>query len=197
MTWTLDPAHSSVTFSAKHMMVTTVRGSMTIRDLDLDFDPDDLTGSSVRVVLDAASIDTNQQMRDDHLRSADFLDVATHPEITFQTTEIVSKGGDDYEIRGDLSIRGTTRPVTLKAEYAGTVTNMQGGKSAGFSATTKINREDFGLTWNVALEQGGLLVSKDIKIEIDLEVMSAAADVPAEAQAESEMDEREAARASA
>jgi polyisoprenoid-binding protein YceI len=197
MTWTLDPAHSSVTFSAKHMMVTTVRGSMTIRDLDLDFDPDDLTGSSVRVVLDAASIDTNQQMRDDHLRSADFLDVATHPEITFQSTEIVSKGGDDYEIRGDLSIRGTTRPVTLKAEYAGTVTNMQGGKSAGFSATTKINREDFGLTWNVALEQGGLLVSKDIKIEIDLEVMSAAADVPAEAQAESEMDEREAARASA
>jgi polyisoprenoid-binding protein YceI len=179
------------------MMVTTVRGSMTIRDLDLDFDPDDLTGSSVRVVLDAASIDTNQQMRDDHLRSADFLDVATHPEITFQSTEIVSKGGDDYEIRGDLSIRGTTRPVTLKAEYAGTVTNMQGGKSAGFSATTKINREDFGLTWNVALEQGGLLVSKDIKIEIDLEVMSAAADVPAEAQAESEMDEREAARASA
>jgi polyisoprenoid-binding protein YceI len=197
MTWTLDPAHSSVTFSAKHMMVTTVRGSMTIRDLDLDFDPDDLTGSSVRVVLDAASIDTNQQMRDDHLRSADFLDVATHPEITFQSTEIVSKGGDDYEIRGDLSIRGTTRPVTLKAEYAGTVTNMQGGLSAGFSATTKINREDFGLTWNVALEQGGLLVSKDIKIEIDLEVMSAAADVPAEAQAESEMDEREAARASA
>ncbi|HET7645489.1 MAG TPA: YceI family protein [Candidatus Limnocylindria bacterium] len=197
MTWTLDPAHSSVTFSAKHMMVTTVRGSMTIRDLDLDFDPDDLTGSSVRVVLDAASIDTNQQMRDDHLRSADFLDVATHPEITFQSTEIVSKGGDDYEIRGDLTIRGTTRPVTLKAEYAGTVTNMQGGKSAGFSATTKINREDFGLTWNVALEQGGLLVSKDIKIEIDLEVMSAAADVPAEAQAESEMDEREAARASA
>jgi polyisoprenoid-binding protein YceI len=197
MTWTLDPAHSSVTFSAKHMMVTTVRGSMTIRDLDLDFDPDDLTGSSVRVVLDAASIDTNQQMRDDHLRSADFLDVAPHPEITFQSTEIVSKGGDDYEIRGDLSIRGTTRPVTLKAEYAGTVTNMQGGKSAGFSATTKINREDFGLTWNVALEQGGLLVSKDIKIEIDLEVMSAAADVPAEAQAESEMDEREAARASA
>lgn len=197
MTWTIDTAHSSVTFSAKHMMVTTVRGSMTIRDFDLDFDPDNLAASSVRVVLDAASIDTNQQMRDDHLRSADFLDVANHPDITFRSTEIVPAGGDDYEIRGDLTIRGTTRPVVLKAEYAGTVTNMQGGKSAGFSATTKINREDFGLTWNVALEQGGVLVSKDIKIEIDLEVLSSAADVDAEAQAEAELDEREAERASA
>jgi polyisoprenoid-binding protein YceI len=197
MNWTIDPAHSSVTFSAKHMMVTTVRGSMKIRDFDLDFDPNDLAASSVRVVLDAASIDTNQQMRDDHLRSGDFLDVATYPELTFRSTAITPKGGDDYEIRGDLTIRGTTRPVVLKAEYAGTVTNMQGGKSAGFSATTKINREDFGLTWNVALEQGGWLVGKDIRIEIDLEVMSAAADVSAEAEAESEMDEREAARASA
>lgn len=197
MNWTIDPAHSSVTFSAKHMMVTTVRGSMKIRDFDLDFDPNDLAASSVRVVLDAASIDTNQQMRDDHLRSADFLDVATYPELTFRSTEIAPKGGDDYEIRGDLTIRGTTRPVVLKAEYAGTVTNMQGGKSAGFSATTKIDREDFGLTWNVALEQGGWLVGKEIKIEIDLEVMSAATDVAAEAEAESEMDEREAARASA
>ncbi|HEU5324648.1 MAG TPA: YceI family protein [Candidatus Limnocylindria bacterium] len=197
MTWTIDSAHSSVTFSAKHMMVTTVRGSMKIRDFDLDFDPDNLVDSRVRVVLDAASIDTDQQMRDDHLRSADFLDVANHPDITFQSTEIVPRGGDEYEIRGDLTIRGTTRPAVLKAEYAGTVTNMQGGKSAGFSATTKINREDFGLTWNVALEQGGLLVSKDIKIEIDLEAMSSAAEVTAEAEAESEMDEREAARASA
>ena len=197
MTWTIDSAHSSVTFSAKHMMVTTVRGSMKIRDFDLDFDPDNLVDSRVRVVLDAASIDTDQQMRDDHLRSADFLDVANHPDITFQSTEIVPTGGDEYEIRGDLTIRGTTRSVVLKAEYAGTVTNMQGGKSAGFSATTKINREDFGLTWNVALEQGGLLVSKDIKIEIDLEAMSSAAEVTAEAEAESEMDEREAARASA
>jgi polyisoprenoid-binding protein YceI len=197
MTWTIDSAHSSVTFSAKHMMVTTVRGSMKIRDFDLDFDPDNLVDSRVRVVLDAASIDTDQQMRDDHLRSADFLDVANHPDITVQSTEIVPRGGDEYEIRGDLTIRGTTRPVVLKAEYAGTVTNMQGGKSAGFSATTKINREDFGLTWNVALEQGGLLVSKDIKIEIDLEAMSSAAEVTAEAEAESEMDEREAARASA
>ena len=197
MTWTIDSAHSSVTFSAKHMMVTTVRGSMKIRDFDLDFDPDNLVDSRVRVVLDAASIDTDQQMRDDHLRSADFLDVANHPDITFQSTEIVPRGGDEYEIRGDLTIRGTTRPAVLKAEYAGTVTNMQGGKSAGFSATTKINREDFGLTWNVALEQGGWLASKDSKIEIDLEAMSSAAEVTAEAEAESEMDEREAARASA
>ncbi len=197
MNWTIDPAHSSVTFSAKHMMVTTVRGTMKIRDFELTFDPDDLAASSVRAVLDAASIDTNQQMRDDHLRSADFLDVANHPDVTFQSTEIVPKGGDRYEIRGDLTIRGTTRPVVLDAEYAGTVTNMQGGKTAGFSATTKIDREEFGLTWNVALEQGGWLVGREIKIEIDLEVMSSAADVAAEAEAEAEMDQDEAARASA
>lgn len=196
MTWTLDPAHSSVTFSAKHMMVTTVRGSVKIRDFELDFDPDDLAASKVSVKLDAASIDTNQEQRDAHLRSADFLDVENHPTIDFVSTKI-EPDGDDYRIHGDLTIRGVTRPVVLAAEYAGAVTNMQGGKSAGFGATTKIDREDFGLTWNVALEQGGWLVSKEIKIEIDLEVLSAAQDVEAQAEDEAELDTEEAQQASA
>jgi polyisoprenoid-binding protein YceI len=171
MTWTLDPAHSAVTFSTKHMMVTTVRGSMQIRDFDLDFDPDDLAASSVRVGLDVASIDTGQEMRDNHLRSADFFDAENFPGIEFVSTRI-EPATQDYAIHGDLTIRGVTRPVVLEAEYAGTVANMKGGLSAGFSARTKINREDFGLTWNVALESGGLMVSKDVKIEIDLEVIS-------------------------
>lgn len=196
MTWTLDPAHSSVTFSVKHMMVTTVRGQMKIKDFELDFDPGDLAGSSVRVSMDTASIDTGQEQRDAHLRSADFLDVDNHPTIDFVSTRIEADG-DDYAIHGDLTIRGETRPVVLEAEYAGVVGNMQGGKSAGFSATTKIDREAFGLTWNVALEQGGWLVGKDIKIEIDLEIVSAAEQVSEQAEVEAELTEREAERVSA
>ena len=190
MTWTLDTAHSSVTFSAKHMMVTTVRGTMQIRDFDLAFDPEDLARSRVRVSLDAASIDTNQQMRDDHLRSADFLAVDEYPTIDFVSTGI-ERDGDRFTIHGDLTIRGVTRPVALDAEFAGIVTNMQGGKSAGFEARTKIDREDFGLTWNVALEQGGWLVSRDIKIEIDLEVVSSAEEAHDEATAEAQLTDRE------
>jgi polyisoprenoid-binding protein YceI len=196
MTWTLDPAHSSVTFSVKHMMVTTVRGTMNIKDFELDFDPDDLVRSSVRLSLDAASIDTGQEQRDGHLRSPDFLDVEKYPTIDFASAKI-EPDGDDYKIHGELTIHGTTRPVVLDAEYGGTVRNMQGGTSAGFSATTKINREEFGLTWNVALEQGGWLVGKDIKIEVDLEVVSAAEQVAEQAEAEAEMTERDTERASA
>lgn len=194
MIWTLDPAHSSVTFSAKHMMVATVRGSVQIRDLDLDFAPDDLGASTVRVVLDAGSIETGMEQRDVHLRSADFLAVDEYPTIDFRSTRIEPVGAS-YRIHGDLTIRGTTRPVILDAEYGGTVVNMQGGRSAGFGARTTIDREDFGLTWNVALEQGGWLVSKEIKIDIDLEVVGAAA--RPEGQAGSELGAREGERVSA
>jgi polyisoprenoid-binding protein YceI len=196
MTWTLDPAHSSVTFSVKHMMVTTVRGTMNIKDFELAFDPDDLAGSSVRVSLDAASIDTAQEQRDGHLRSPDFLDIEKYPTIDFVSTKI-EPDGEDYKVHGELTIHGITRPVVLDAEYAGSVRNMQGGTSAGFSAITKINREDFGLTWNVALEQGGWLVGKDIKVEIDLEVLSAAEQVAEQAEAETQLTENEAEQISA
>ena len=184
MTWTLDAAHSAVTFTAKHMMVTTVRGTLPIVDLDLDFRPDDAAGSSVRVTLDAAGIVTGQAGRDQHLRSADFLDAEHFPTIEFRSTAVRRVGEDDVMIDGELTIRGVTRPVTLDAEFAGIVPNLQGGRRAAFSATTKIDREDFGLTWNVALEQGGWLVGKEIKIEIDLAV-TAADEVPA-AEAERE-----------
>jgi polyisoprenoid-binding protein YceI len=192
MTWTLDPAHSSVTFSAKHMMVTTVRGSMKIRDFDLDLDLDQPERSSVRVSLDAASIDTGQQMRDDHLRSADFLKTDEFPAIDFVSTRIVRTGDDAGDLHGDLTIRGVTRPIVLKADFGGIVPNMQGGQRGAFSAIGKINREDFGLTWNVALEQGGVLVSKDIKIEIDLAVTSSVEAGRAGAEAEAQLTEAEA-----
>jgi polyisoprenoid-binding protein YceI len=183
MTWTLDPAHSSVTFSAKHMMVTTVRGSMQLRDVDLAFDPHDLSASSVHVSLDAASINTGQEARDQHLRSADFLETEAHPTIDFVSTRIEPDGGD-YRILGDLTIRGVTRPVVLDAAFAGIVPNMQGGQRAAFSASAMIEREEFGLTWNVALEQGGWLVGKQIKIEIEL----AAVSVEQPAHAESDLE---------
>ena len=185
MTWTLDPAHSSVTFSTKHMMVTTVRGTMAIRDFELDFDPDHLDRGSVRVSLDAASIDTGQEGRDQHLRAADFFDADAHPTIDFVSTRI-EPAGDRYRIHGDLSIRGVTRPVVLDAEYSGIVPNLQGGLRAACSATTKINREDFGLTWNVALEQGGWLVSKDVRIDMELAVVSSAEAVEEELEVEEE-----------
>lgn len=197
MTWTLDPAHSSVTFSAKHMMVTTVRGSMKIRDLDLDLDLDNPEASSVRVSLDAASIDTGQQMRDDHLRSADFLKADEFPTIDFVSTRVVRTGDDTGDLHGDLTIRGVTRPIVLKADFGGIVPNMQGGQRGAFSASAKINREDFGLTWNVALEQGGVLVSKDIKIEIDIAVVSSVDAGREEAEAEAQLTEGEAEAVSA
>ena len=192
MTWNLDPAHSTVTFSAKHMMVTTVRGSMKIRDFDLDLDLDNPEGSTVRVSLDAASIDTGQQMRDDHLRSGDFLKADEFPTIDFVSTRIVRIGEETGDLHGDLTIRGVTRPIVLKADFGGIVPNMQGGQRGAFSASAKINREDFGLTWNVALEQGGVLVSKEIKIEIDLAVVSSVEAGRGEAEAEAELSEREA-----
>jgi polyisoprenoid-binding protein YceI len=174
-------------------MVTTVRGSMKIRDFDLDLDLDNPEASLVRVSLDAASIDTGQQMRDDHLRSADFLKADEFPTIDFVSTRIVRTGDDTGDLHGDLTIRGVTRPIVLKAEFGGIVPNMQGGQRGAFSASAKINREDFGLTWNVALEQGGVLVSKDIKIEIDLAVVSSVEAGREEAEAEAQLTEPEAA----
>ena len=188
MTWTLDAAHSSVTFSTKHMMVTTVRGSMQIRDFDLTFDLDNPEASSVRVRLDAASIDTGQEARDQHLRSDDFLKTDEFPTIDFVSTKIVRRDDGSGELHGDLTIRGVTRPVVLDAEFAGIVPNLQGGERAAFSASTKINREDFGLTWNVALETGGVLVSKEIKIEMDLAVVSDAVAAEEQAETEAELD---------
>jgi polyisoprenoid-binding protein YceI len=175
------------------MMVTTVRGSMKIRDFDLDLDLDNPEASLVRVSLDAASIDTGQQMRDDHLRSADFLKADEFPTIDFVSTRIVRTGDDTGDLHGDLTIRGVTRTIVLKAEFGGIVPNMQGGQRGAFSASAKINREDFGLTWNVALEQGGVLVSKDIKIEIDLAVVSSVEAGREEAEAEAQLTEPEAA----
>jgi polyisoprenoid-binding protein YceI len=173
MTWKLDPAHSSVIVSARHMMVTTVRGRLQVADATIDFDPEHPERGSVEARIDAASIDTGVAPRDEHLRSPDSLDAAQHPHITFRSTRI-EPAGDGYRIHGDLTIRGVTRPVTLDAEIAGVVADMRGGQRAAFSARTRIDREAWGLNWNVALEAGGWLVGKEWGVEIELVALNAA-----------------------
>lgn len=167
MTWQLDPAHSALTVSTKHMMITTVRGSMAIRSAEIDFDPEHPERGSVTAVIDPASIDTGQAGRDEHLRSPDFLDTANHPEITFRSHAIEPRGSR-FAIHGDLTIRGVTRPVTLDAGIGGVVPDMRGGTRAAFTARTRIDREAFGLNWNVALEAGGWLVGRELNVEIEL-----------------------------
>src|ERR1035437_2566958 len=173
-TWTLDPAHSQIEFAVKHMMITTVRGQFRKFTVDVDFDEERPERSTVVAHIDASSIETGMEARDVHLRSADFFDAEKYPELTFHSTH-VKAAADGYQILGDLTIRGETRPVTLEAQIGGVVANLQGGRRAAFDATTKISRKAFGLTWNVALESGGFLVGDDIKISIDLAVLQAEA----------------------
>jgi len=177
-TWQLDTAHTSVSFTAKHMMITKVRGAFNGVTGTIKFDEADPTASSVAVEFPAASIDTGMEPRDNHLRSADFFDAETFPTLTFTSTSIARKG-DRFAITGDLTIHGVTRPVVLDTEHLGIVTAMDGRRHAGFEATTKIKRSDFGLNWNVGLETGGWLVSDEIAIELEVAADELAA-VPAD-----------------
>ncbi|RCG29012.1 polyisoprenoid-binding protein [Sphaerisporangium album] len=165
-TFDLDVAHTRIGFMAKHMMVTKVRGrfgdfrgSVTIGENPLD--------SSAELTIQTASIDTGSTDRDNHLRSEDFLAVDKFPELTFRSTRVVSHSDEDFVLVGDLTIREVTKEVTLKVEYGGAGTNPWGAEIFGFSIETEIDREEFGLTWNVALETGGVLVSKKVKIEVE------------------------------
>lgn len=166
--WNVDASHSSLGFSVKHMMVSKVRGSFTDFTADVEAEETDLTGANIAFTIKVASINTGSEDRDNHLRSADFFDAETYPEIKFIANNI-SKKGEDYEIAGDLTIKDVTKPVVFEAEYGGKGTNPWGVEVVAFEAETKINREDFGLTWNAALETGGVLVGKDIKIKLELE----------------------------
>lgn len=175
-TWTIDPAHTLVGFSAKHMMFTTVRGRFEDVKGTIEIDAEDPNASSVEVQIGTASIDTGVEGRDNHLRSADFLDVAAYPTITFRSRRVegaAKEEGDRFKVYGDLTIRGTTREVVLDAEFGGQGKDPWGGERAGFSATTKIDRRDFGLTWNQALETGGILVGNEIRIEIEVQATKA------------------------
>jgi polyisoprenoid-binding protein YceI len=175
-TWKLDPAHTQVEFSARHMMFTTVRGLFTGVSGTVVIDEENPDNSRVEVEIDAKSIDTRVSDRDTHLRSGDFLDVEKHPEITFRSKRVkgaYAEAGDEFEVVGDLTIRGTTKEVTLEARFEGRGIDPWGGERAGFSARTKIDRREWGLKWNQALEAGGVLVGNEITIEVQAQAVPA------------------------
>ena len=174
MTWTVDPMHTQVEFSAKHMGIMTVKGHITGVQAAIDFNEDDFTASSVDATIDTRTLTTNDQRRDGHLNSPDFLDVDQFPTIAFKSTRIEHAAHDKYKMTGDLTIRGVTRPVTLDVVYSGQGKDPMGNVHAGFSAYVTINRKDWGLTWNVALETGGLLVGEEVKLALEVEAIKAA-----------------------
>ncbi len=168
MSWVIDSVHTHVGFTVKHMMVSTVRGQFKTYSGKLNLDTNDFGKSSFEGEVDVASVDTGNADRDNHLRTGDFFDAANHPKITFKSTSIEKKG-DAWAVHGDLTIRGTTKPVTFEAEYHGTGKNPWGKTVAGFQARTSINRKDFGVSFNAPLETGGVILSDTVKIELDIE----------------------------
>jgi polyisoprenoid-binding protein YceI len=169
-TYAIDAAHSQVGFSVKHMMFSTVRGNFRGFEGTVEVNHDNPANSSVNVTIDASTITTGDERRDEHLRSGDFFEVAMYPTITFKSTSIDYRNDDNFTINGELTMHGVTAPVKIKAEKTGEGTNPWGVDVAGFEGTTEINREDFGLTYNAALEKGGVLVGREIKINLELEV---------------------------
>lgn len=171
--WTIDAAHSEVGFAVKHLMISTVRGRFVSVSGTVEFGEGDYADASVDVTIDAASIDTREEKRDAHLRSADFLDVERFPTLTFKSRRVRAITGDAFQLVGDLTIRDITREVVLDVEVEGFQKDPWGHQKAGFSASTTVNRRDFGLTWNAALETGGVLVADEIKISLDVQLLQA------------------------
>ncbi len=171
--WSIDPAHTEVSFAVKHLMISTVRGRFADVRGTIRLDENDVTTASVDAEIATASIDTRQEQRDTHLRSADFFEVEKYPLITFRSRSVERVKGERYRIIGDLTIRDVTREVVLEGSDEGRGKDPWGGDRLAFSATTAIDRRDFGLTWNQALETGGVLVSNEIKISIDVQAVKA------------------------
>lgn len=175
-TYKIDTAHSSAQFIVRHMMITNVRGGFSDIQGTIEFNPADPKESSVDVVIDAARISTLDAQRDAHLKSSDFLDVEKHPTITFKSKKITNAGDDEWKVTGDLTIHGVTKEVILNAEGpTAEAKDPFGNTRIGVSASTKIKRSDFGLTWNAALETGGFLVGDDLKIELEVSAIRAEA----------------------
>lgn len=170
-TWKVDPSHSQIEFAVRHLMITTVKGRFAGFAGTVQHDDASPSAAVVNVTIDAATIDTREAQRDAHLRSADFFDVETYPQITFSARGAVDRRGGHFTLAGDLTIHGVTRPVVLDVTEEGSGKDPWGGDRVGFSATTKIKRSDFGLTWNQLLEAGGVAVSDDVRISLDLQLV--------------------------
>ncbi|MGQ0539409.1 MAG: YceI family protein [Gemmatimonadaceae bacterium] len=173
--WTIDPAHTAAQFAVRHLMIATVKGTFSGVAGTLEFDPAHPEHLRLDIAVPAASVNTNMTQRDEHLRSADFFDVERHPTITFKGSRVEGDVNGEFKLVGDLTIRGVTREVTLQVVNEGTGVDPWGNARIGFSATTKVNRLDFGLKWNQALETGGFVVGDDVKISLDVEIQRPAA----------------------
>ena len=180
MAWEIDPAHSQATFSVKHMMISTVRGQFKVLSGHLHIDEQQPANSWVDAQVETASIDTRDPNRDAHLRSPDFFEADKYPTLTFKSTKIERTGEHEYDVTGDLTMHGVTKPVTFKAEYNGHGKDPYGQTRVALGAKAKVNRRDFGLNWNQALESGGVLVSEMVNIEIDLSAVQKEAPVSVE-----------------
>jgi polyisoprenoid-binding protein YceI len=173
--WTIDPAHSAAHFSVRHLMISNVRGEFSKLSGSVTLDPADLTRSTVNVSLDTSSINTREPQRDEHLRSADFFDVANHPSISFRSTRIASAGPENFKLTGDLTIRGVTKEVTFDVEGpTPSIKDPWGNQRSGVTATAKINRKDFGLVYNSVIEGVGVAVGDAVSITIEAELVQKA-----------------------
>jgi polyisoprenoid-binding protein YceI len=171
MIYQIDPQHSGASFKVRHMMIANVKGEFTKVSGTVNFDPNNPTASSVEANIDAASISTREPQRDEHLKSADFLDATKYPELTFRSTSITPDGNGGYKINGDLTIHGVTKPVSLEVDsFSDEIKDPWGFMRRGASASTRINRKDFGLTWNALTETGGIMVGDQIDITLDVEM---------------------------
>jgi polyisoprenoid-binding protein YceI len=168
-TWAIDPTHSEIGFKVKHMMFTNVSGKFLKFDATAQTEGDNFESAEIRFTGDASSIETGNADRDNHLRSGDFFDIENNPNLEFVSTSFTNKGGDNYELQGNLTLRGVTKPVTLDVEFGGIGQDPWGNTKAGFSAKGKISRKDWGLNWNSALEAGGVLVSDEVRLELELQ----------------------------
>ncbi|MDX2647442.1 YceI family protein [Streptomyces sp. PA03-1a] len=172
--YTIDPTHSEVGFAVRHAMVTTVRGQFAEYEGKLQLDGSKPANSSAEVTIKVVSIDTNQAQRDEHLRTGDFFDAATYPEISFRSTSAEQVDDETYRMHGDLTIKDTTKPVSIDFTYNGSATDPYGNLRVGFEGSTTVNRGDWGLTYNAALEGGGVLISDKVKLTFDISAIKAA-----------------------
>lgn len=172
--WALDPTHSEINFKIKHMMISNVTGSFTNFNVTAETEGDNFSNSKVSFTTDVNSINTNNEQRDGHLKSADFFDTEKYPQIKFEGTKFEKASDEEYALHGNLTIRDVTKPVSLKVDFGGIAKDPYGNIKAGFTLDGKINRKDFGLTWNAATEAGGLLVGEDLKVQAEIQLVKQA-----------------------
>jgi len=177
-TYDLDPAHSGASFKIRHMMISNVHGKFTGLKGSVDFDQAKPSATTIEATISAATVDTGESKRDEHLKSPDFFDVAKYPSLVFKSKSVTKTGDNEYKVAGDLTIHGVTKPVVLDVEATPEMKDPWGNSRFGASATTRVNRPDFGLTWNKALETGGVLVGDDIDITLELELVKRKAQTP-------------------